>query len=303
MTVRTRVQHLLDTEDRELQLRFNPSGDPLVQKVGDKTVVGYLVRDEDCEHPLENSDGMGKIHRWYEGSRESREAFYDATGYNEHGEKVAKPAPFALWLDVYDHSGEWWSLAHSGYECRWDTSHNVGVWVPDDCCLEHIRSEALKRLLPEGCSVYYHNEHGPDGKCITRPPKEGEKPYFSDGTCIDERYHNVITYKLPDGTTKGGYKSFVTATRAAAKALGVKVDKEALKAKQWEVARECATQALESYNAWNTGDCYGVCVEVFDGNGDLLEDDACWGYVGEPHATDSLKNEIEGMVKRLQDSK
>ena len=48
--------------------------------------------------------------------------------------------PYALWLDVYEHSNMSFSLSGEGMQCRWDTARRGACWAPDDALLEHINS-------------------------------------------------------------------------------------------------------------------------------------------------------------------
>lgn len=50
-------------------------------------------------------------------------------------------APYTISLDVYDHSGQSFSISGTGMQCKWDTARGGAVWVPDPCCLEHIMSK------------------------------------------------------------------------------------------------------------------------------------------------------------------
>ena len=64
-------------------------------------------------------------------------------------------------------------------------------------------------------------------------------------------------------------------------------------------AVEFARQALESYNAWLAGDCYGVAVDVFSTEGDrlkLIDESAVWGYVGRKWAEESLSEEVRAVL-------
>lgn len=63
-------------------------------------------------------------------------------------------------------------------------------------------------------------------------------------------------------------------------------------------ALELARQACETYTDWCNGNCYGVVVLTFDLEGVLLEDDACWGYIGDDYAYASLKTDFK--QKELQ---
>ena len=56
-------------------------------------------------------------------------------------------------------------------------------------------------------------------------------------------------------------------------------------------ARIYAQQFLDNYNEVNSGQVYGCVVETFDMDGERLEEDACWGYVGFQYAQECLKDE------------
>jgi hypothetical protein len=269
--VKSRVVHTVSEDDRNFDTTFAPVDDTTVKILPDgRAVVGYLVVDDDCENPLENCDAMGRIYSRMRHSGQE-EKFYAAFGRNTDGTKYGKPNPFAVMLDCYEHSGVVWSVAGEGYQCQWDTSGGAGVWVPDDCCVEHIYYTAIRALLPEGTDVSYKGNN------------------------------NVITCTLPDGVTYGGYKSFVTAIRAAAKYLGITLDKDALAKEARKVAVVCARQACETYTDWCNGSVYGVVVEVFDANDEVIDElqDACWGYIGSKYAEEELEGAVKCKVAHL----
>jgi hypothetical protein len=56
-----------------------------------------------------------------------------------------------------------------------------------------------------------------------------------------------------------------------------------------EIVVEYVEGILISYNAWLAGDCYGVCVDTFNAAGELVEDDACWGFIGLEYARQEVK--------------
>jgi hypothetical protein len=276
-----RTVHVVEDGDRQFEVRFPVSlgFTPIVRQApGGCTVVGYLSDDLMAGNPLADRDGSGRIHdrRPRDASRESMAAFRQALGLDEYGnvQPGARPDPLAVLLDVYDHSGEVWSLHGDGIQCQWDTTRAAGVWVPDESCREHIRYEAIRRQLPEGATVNY----------VTTPKKV-----------------NDVAWSLPDGRTRGGYRGFVNAAMGAARACGVTIDRQRLAQDSRQVAVECAEQALEEYNAWLSGSCYGVCVEVFDGQGARVRQDDCWGYVGEDWARQTLDEQVEAMVVGGQD--
>lgn len=63
--------------------------------------------------------------------------------------------PDAVMLDVYDHSGQAWSISGGGMQCRWDTSHNAGAWVPDKYLLDQIESDVAEgKDRRKQCELY-----------------------------------------------------------------------------------------------------------------------------------------------------
>jgi hypothetical protein len=100
------------------------------------TAIGYIEDDFDCPNPLEDCDGFGRIYRRdRDAGPESKDMFDKETG-RKAGFKANK---YAVLLDKYEHGQSVWSVAGEGMECKWDTSRDAGVWVPDDSCLEHIK--------------------------------------------------------------------------------------------------------------------------------------------------------------------
>lgn len=127
------------------------------------------------------------------------------------GEMWEEPAyypgnPDAVMLDVYDHSGQRWSISGGGMQCRWDTSHGAGAWVPDKYLLEQIESDVAEGF---------------------------------------DRRAQCLKY---------------------------------------------AQQFLDQYNAIISGDVYGCVVETFDENGEQIDEDACWGFIGGDYVTETLKD-------------
>ncbi len=76
--------------------------------------------------------------------------------------------------------------------------------------------------------------------------------------------------------------------------------------KRREEARKCFENALEEYNSWAEGDCYGVVIDVFvkrecgEYHHDDEESNSCWGYVGHIWAKSTLKDEFECNVKHYR---
>lgn len=67
-------------------------------------------------------------------------------------------------------------------------------------------------------------------------------------------------------------------------------------------ARELAIEAIDQFNSWLSGDCYGVKIltlKATDDGWEEADEDACWGYVGKEWAEQSLKDEFSFHVARL----
>ena len=97
-------------------------------------------------------------------------------------------------------------------------------------------------------------------------------------------------------------QTFESAYRAAAKALGIKIDKAVKDKGAREVAVECARQACEAYSAYVNSECYGHVVLVFDKDNQEIKNvqDSCWGYVGSEYAEERLQEEFDCRVKQLE---
>lgn len=291
-------------EDLSVELSFTPYETPLVKHdpATGVTVVGYLSHDEDCQNPLETSDCMGKIYTARRSaSAEHLEAFRAAKGLDSDWQRTRKPNPLAVSLDVYSHGGEVYAVSGSARAAafpdrRWDVGAGAAVWVPDKESAENIWINAVKPLLPEGVHVGYKSKLNPDGTCIKRAPKPGEKPYFQDGTCIDERYSNRITLSMP-GKKDRVFQSFKAAYSAALRDHGIKALPADFQDLQYEEAVKMCEDVLVSFNAWLSGDCYGVVVDVFDRDGKQIDDDACWGHIGHDYAERELNGSVETYCK------
>ena len=82
--------------------------------------------------------------------------------------------------------------------------------------------------------------------------------------------------------------------------MGIKIPENFEKLQRSAAVKVCE-DALESFNAWLSGDCYGVITQVFDREGDEIDEDSCWGYVGHGYArqelTDRVASEIRHHIK------
>ncbi|MEI8196223.1 MAG: hypothetical protein WCI73_09970, partial [Phycisphaerae bacterium] len=64
-----------------------------------------------------------------------------------------------------------------------------------------------------------------------------------------------------------------------------------LGAKPGEIEK-CLQGEVKEYDRYLRGECYGVCVEVFGADGEHLEDDACWNFLGTEYAQQEVMNRV-----------
>lgn len=311
ITTTTTTLYINEGEDDEIQLELDRKPDdyfdPVVEELATGGhVVGYLVHDDDCMHPLDDCDGMGKI---VDGRRSSG-TFKEYWAKREDFDEVVD-----VLLDVYSHGGDVWRVHGGGQyfpDEQWDVSNGAGIWSPDDACAEHIAMAAGEAYLCPDPGIeerrrwarsekhpkpdYPDREKPPQisftSKCNSRDT--GEK--HPNGNA---KYHYWTTYgwQHADGRKRGGYKTVLAAVKAAAKLLGVEFDQAKYDAERREEALVCAYQAVREYNKWLSGDCWGVCVETFDKDHEPVEQEACWGFVGKEYAEEEVRDRVQHEVK------
>ncbi|PPC99613.1 MAG: hypothetical protein CTY35_03490 [Methylotenera sp.] len=65
------------------------------------------------------------------------------------------------------------------------------------------------------------------------------------------------------------------------------------------MAYKCCESALVEFNAWLSGDTYGVCISTCDAiTGKELESEECWGFYTAKYALEEVKNTIEYSTKK-----
>jgi hypothetical protein len=93
-TISSRTSHVLTLDDgSEVELAHRPSEihhykDLLVERVGDKLVLGYLVHDDDCSHPLDDCYGMGRVvgRGKYQTRNHNEIDMFEALGLDRNGD-------------------------------------------------------------------------------------------------------------------------------------------------------------------------------------------------------------------------
>jgi len=184
--------------------------------------------------------------------------------------------PDAVLLDLYDHSGVSYSVSGHGTQCRWDTSRGAAVWVPD----EYARDEIERRA-----EVYKYAYVDDNGYCRGRGIKYS-------------LYIQNSAYRPQSDAWRELYQLAKEIARLKKKA-GEPPEFDGRQIATLELAE----QACETYTSWANGDCYGVVVGIYNLEGNLVEEDACWGYVGSEWAESALAEEFESWVKHLESPK
>jgi hypothetical protein len=184
-------------------------------------------------------------------------------------------------LEVRQHSATVYSVNHEGYQCQFDTVHDAGLWLPDEGCRDHIESKALLRQLPDCTEVRWQSSNPPG--------------------------RSTAGWRLPSGRNRKGYKTFASAARGALRAMGRPIDIHALARDRESIAKDCARQGLDLYNAWNNGENYEICLESFDSRHNVMagEDKCLSGLTGTTDALETLGVEFrdycEGIMAEMRE--
>lgn len=197
--------------------------------------------------------------------------------------------PHAVVLDCYDHGGQSWSITGHGMQCRFDTSTGAGVWVPDNVAREEIERRA---------AVYAFGS-------IHEEAVQGGSPCFR--AVID----NEFGLNLADTFDSWGEAFEWIQQEAETRNLAESsmLDKSMVRRGHVRAAQEIAKSSLEQYNDWLSGNCFGAVCVIFEkvnvSNGTEhwieIESDECWGFVGDDHAMESLKDTFMAMIKNKQE--
>lgn len=187
--------------------------------------------------------------------------------------------PYAVRLDCYQHGGTVWSIIGEGIQCDFDTASGAGVWVPDDCA----REEARRREKVYAFGRIFQLR-GPTPWHAILDGQEQSSPGFKKW---HEAYDWLEQHKPEREPTAD--ELFIGRGRAA---------------------ENLAREALETYNAWLSGECYGTVVATFTNTAGLGEDpewelvssDECWGYIGAEYAMEEVVREVASTVKRIEAS-
>ncbi len=195
-------------------------------------------------------------------------------------------------LDCYEHGGQHWSLTGGGQQCRFDTASGAGVWVPDGCAREEIDRRA---------KVYAFGRIASNGNWTLKSGKLRftailDANYGAEQSAEFSHWHEAFAW-LQAYTAKLKPSSRRKAERAHQERRG-----------RERAARELAQSALDEYNAWLAGECYGVVAATFqkvqgaddEPQYEFVVSEECWGYIGDDDAIDEAERRAQSEAQSLQ---
>lgn len=273
------------------------------QKCGDRYVVGYLSQDFYPCNPMKEYDGQGTLYTYKQGvitddnyaaCRLGLISFADWHAGPEYDldldcvaeelvrrVKVAVEAEFPDWfadlqveigtdawrtldLIIDKHRGEW-----TGVEWDEEDDENIAEIFAKIGGLDIVN---LEKKIWEECY-----EAGKIGDKLAIPVKYIDNNHGSGTTTI--RIASLDTCNavwVPDQCCLDNMGASPT----------------------YEQAEEYAKSVLSEYEKWCNGEVYGVCVEVFDENGEQVSEDSCWGHIGAEFAEETLDGEFTARCER-----
>jgi len=303
MKINTVLKIIGTTDNGEsIEFDFKPddAAEPMTFQKDNTLIVGYLSHDDDMESPLDNCDGMGKIHTAHKNAgKEEHKAFFSAIGRDEYGDLNDDIAPntYAVKLDCYQHGGTAWAVSGSEMarnfpDQQFDTGHGVGVWVPDDSAQEECdrRAEVYAFLVIDA------EREMIDDSSVTQYKIRPTSGSFDGDTNIDGKIYSQ-------------WHEAFDAASAAIKAAQSNKLLEAPTPEQIENGKklacaELAAQACDAINTWSNGENYGIVMAAYtktDGSNEweVEHSDECWGYLGAEDTIAELKRQFEAACDEL----
>lgn len=176
-------------------------------------------------------------------------------------------------LDAYIHGGIALSLSGGGVRCRWDTSSGIAVWKAEGEALNEVKRRQVPYQI--GYIQEAHLKGGGKFNAVVsyagvKESSVGLFPTWGEAYKVLEELHELFLLSSPSGITE----EMVGAGRRRA------VD-------------ELASNAIEQWNAWANGDCWGVVSLTCTPDGEADEEYACWGFVGHEWAEQELAYRVE----------
>jgi hypothetical protein len=331
MTYKTKrtLKHYVEVDGLDVEIENEPYDDPIVERVGDRLVVGYLVQDQDCENPLKSSDCNGEIitkGSAYRGNSlitDDRQRLYRELGLDSYGGvDIDKGFPCEPYTDLGGLQQTRTTLRSLGafvvfsqvmadddMKVRWFES--LGVELVEGGTYD-VNTFVLRHNLEDVNSVFSEEV---EAAALDLYPKNWQAiagPYVLPISYFDERGSSSTSVTSWDGDTNDLPDGVWVACKCAI---------ENLKDQDQVHIRMYANAVLTEYSAWASGEVFGCCVHTYTfapndtackdieaaieaGEGEWEinydADDSCWGFIGHKYAKQSLKDDMfDHAVKRL----
>lgn len=313
-----------DTLALELPITLEQWEDPEIEQLETDSyiILGYLAHDQDCSNPLEDCDAMGVIHhhpRSRYGGRGSD--YYEALGLDSYGDPVIDEAKLqALWAEKIKAIPVELFVLPEGYEdeslgmLQYPSSRSEPRLYPqvfkealadesagdyalwDQCKYAWCHRFDLSIEAMEGIVERIDPHLTWDWEEVSAACKQRGNP---DAVLLDRYEHGMCSYSVhsnggcPWDTSRG--EAVWVPDKHLSEELAKITDPDA----RWKEAVEYAEQACSLYTDWANGNCYGYVIGVYDKvDGELVEEDSCWGFVGDEHVEETLKDTMGYFVKK-----
>ena len=163
----------VEFDGKNLEITHEPANEAglKLEKLPDGTyMAGYLVRDTDCQNPMDDCDGMGKIVAT--NRRGNNWALYQACGLSQYGELLnleegeehTCPNPYGVLLDgdpdEWTIRGPLCSVKLADLEA--EANEADGIWLPKNKCDdEEIEHRVRKACYKPSLSLEELKKHYP----------------------------------------------------------------------------------------------------------------------------------------------
>lgn len=277
-------KHVYYTEDFEgvtCRLSHEPWGDIYKSKTDNEIIMGYFVQDyvDDIDDLI--GDSMGKLLSLHRHSKDIQEA-YSALGLDYYGDKnldlvqerhedeaISRFITKVLSENTVDELKEYFLQDYEQEESDID--------FVKDCLRQSTQDSKFSDTMNDVLNEMWHD------------PKY--HPGDKDAVLLDCYQHGGQYWSLSGGGMQCQWDT--------ARGAGVWVPDDYLRLELQSAtdrasqARIYAKQFLDQYNAIISGEVYGVVVDRFDREGEKIDSDACFGYVGFDWAMENLKMQME----------
>lgn len=304
--------------------------DKLEAQVGTYTVIGYLAHDDDCMNPLEDCDGMGYIvgRGKYQTRGHDESELFEALGLTSYGDpdtdhdavQSRVQRQYEAWVDSLTAESVV-NVAHESYDpLRFlqelrnldvDPNYDVSDYLVEAgrATFEYPDYLAWRDIYDGtwGAVAMDFPDLKLDWEKAWEEALEAGEIGDPDAVMLDVYDHSGLVWSVLGSGTQCAWDTSHGAGvwLPDAEARHEIARRTAAGKNRRAAALELAQQALDTYNAWLAGDCWGICVEVYDAAGELVEDDACWGFVGGDWAMQDLQAsfdfQVETLKKRVED--